>query len=68
MNSMNVSEAKTSGQSGSVGSAMTKLCWIRSSVVAMSRPARDVMGTLSFPPLGATFCARRLRRTKSRGL
>lgn len=59
VNSMKVSEAKTSGQSGSVGSAMTKLCWMRSRVVAISRPARDVMGTLSLPPFGATFCAAR---------
>ena len=41
VNSMKLSEAKTIGQSGRLGSEMTKLCWMRSKVVAKSRPARD---------------------------
>ena len=41
MNSMNASDTNTSGQSGSIGSAMTKLCWMRSRVVAISKPTRD---------------------------
>ena len=36
--SRNPSEAKTMGLSGSEGSAMTKDCWMRSRVVAMSSP------------------------------
>ena len=36
--SKNPSDANTMGQSGKDGSAMTKDCWMRSRVVAMSRP------------------------------
>jgi hypothetical protein len=40
VSSRKLSDANTMGQSGSEGSLITKFCWMRSSVVARSRPAR----------------------------
>ncbi len=40
VSSMKPSDAKTMGQSGKLGSQMTKFCWILSTVVARSRATR----------------------------
>lgn len=66
---MKPSEANTIGQSGRFGSDTTKLCWIRSSVVARSRPAREGGGaeaSLPSPPSNACAQSKRKRARRQR--
>ena len=68
VSSRNPSEANTMGQSGRLGSAMTKFCWMRSTVVARSSATRGkALGAVIFFPRRAaclacssstTFCSR----------
>jgi hypothetical protein len=61
--SMKPSEANTMGQSGRFGSDTTKLCWIRSSVVARSRPAREGGGAEASLPSPSNACAQSKRKS-----